>query len=292
MRRSLIAFGLLAAVSCRDKTPAASDSSLAGDLAMAQRAAPPQAVFNDAPLGANAPAAKSAAAPSPKPEPPRVSRPTPRPSPRRDSPPARVARTPDPTPTAPVQTAPAAAPSSTGPAPGIIGAGSRIGMATNSRACAATLLPGDKITATVSSGVTGSNGANISPGATIVLEVASIERGDPIENTRIDFRVRSVDVNGEAMPVTGDVATLGTMEKIQIGGGNEREKIIGGAIAGAVLGRIFGKSTKGTIIGAAAGTAAGAAAARAGQSSDACLPLGSALRLTLSHDVVVRKSPI
>jgi len=67
--------------------------------------------------------------------------------------------------------------------------------------------------------------------------------------------------------------------------GNERTKVIGGAVAGAILGRILGGSTKATVIGGAAGAAVGTAAARRGQTSDACLPNGSALQLTLSRDL-------
>jgi hypothetical protein len=60
-----------------------------------------------------------------------------------------------------------------------------------------------------------------------------------------------------------------------------------------VLGRILGRSTKATVIGAAAGAAAGTAAAKSSESSNACLPAGSALRLTLSRDIAVRRdSPI
>jgi hypothetical protein len=43
------------------------------------------------------------------------------------------------------------------------------------------------------------------------------------------------------------------------------------------------------VIGAAAGAAAGTAAAKASQSTDFCLPEGSALRLTLSREIVVRR---
>ena len=126
-------------------------------------------------------------------------------------------------------------------------------MNSNARVCTADLLVGDKFTATVSSGTVGSNGAAIPAGSTVVLEVASVDRSDPIESSRITFRVRSVDVNGEPQPVAGDVAVLAPMDKVQSSSGNDRNKVIGGAVAGAVLGRIFGKSTKATVIGAAAG---------------------------------------
>ena len=261
---------------------------------MAQRNDVAPTVFNDAPLGGTAPASRTKAAPTRKPEPPRANAPVPRPSPRRDLPPAPVARAPQPTPPQPVATSPQPVPTPAppAPAPGIIGAGSRVGMSTNTRVCAVTLLPGDKLTATVTSGIVGSNGAAIPAGATVVLEVASVNRADPIEQSRIEFRVRAIDVNGESQPVSGDVVTLGAMEGVQSSSGNDRTKVIGGAVAGAVLGRILGKSTKATVIGAAAGAVAGTAAARRGQTSDACLPEGSPLRLTISHDVVVRRGPL
>jgi uncharacterized protein YcfJ len=79
------------------------------------------------------------------------------------------------------------------------------------------------------------------------------------------------------------------METERVSSGSDRTKVVGGAVAGAVLGRIFGKSTKATVIGAAAGAAAGTAAAKSSQRSGACLPDGSALRLTLSREIVVRR---
>ena len=188
-------------------------------------------------------------------------------------------------------TAPAPTPEpSRAPAVGVIGRGSLVGLTTNGRVCTNTVLPGDKFTATVSSATIGTNGAMIPAGATVVLEVASVDRADPIENSHIEFRVRQIEVNGEPYPATGDIASLGSMERVQQSGGNDREKVIGGAVAGAVLGRIFGKSTKATVIGAAAGAAAGTAAARRSQSSDACLPAGSPMRLTLTRDVVMRRT--
>lgn len=165
-------------------------------------------------------------------------------------------------------------------------------MTTNGRVCTANLMPGDKFSATTSSATMGSNGAMIPAGSTVVLEVASIDRADPVSASRIEFRVRAIDVDGEARPVSGDVATLGQLEGVQTSSGNDKQKVIGGAVAGAVLGRILGKSTKATVIGAAAGAAAGTAAARRSQESDACLPQGTPLRLTLSRDVVVQRSPI
>lgn len=163
-------------------------------------------------------------------------------------------------------------------------------MTTNGRVCAATALVGDKFTATVTEPTIGSNGAEIPAGSTVVLEVASVDRTDPIEASRINFRVRAIDVDGVARPADGDVATLGGLQPVQTASGDERTKVIGGAVAGAVLGRIFGHSTKATVIGAATGAAAGTVAARRSVTTDACLPNGSPLRLTLSRDLAVRRA--
>ena len=288
---ALSALALLAA--CRDRagsSAAATDSAFARDLAMAQRQAPPQTVFNDAPVGGTTRAAKAAAAPTRKPEPPRAR--APQPTPRREGPPAPVARTPRPIPPepSPVAAEPTPAPANTpAPAAGVIGAGTRVGMTTNGRVCVLSALAGDKFTATVSNATVGSNGAMIPAGSTVVLEVTSVERADPAEASRIHFHVRAIDVNGEPYPADGEVATLSAMETVRVSGGNDRTKVVGGAVAGAVLGRILGKSTKATVIGAAAGAAAGTAAAKRSQNTDACLPEGSSLQLTLSREIVVRR---
>jgi hypothetical protein len=288
----LSALALLAG--CRDRggtdSAASTDSAFARDLALAQSEVAPTIVFNDAPLGASTTPAVTPAGPAPERAAARTTRPAP--APRRESPPARVATTPRPTPPEPRAVEPASAPDST-PAPaagmtGVIGAGTRVGMTTNGRACTSALA-GDKFTATVSSTVTGSNGAVIPAGSTVVLEVTSVERADPIEASRIHFHVRAIDVNGESRSGEGDVATLNQMESVRVSGGSDRTKVVGGAIAGAVLGRVLGGGAKGTVIGAAAGAAAGSAASKRSQGTVACLPEGSALQLTLSREIVVRR---
>jgi hypothetical protein len=272
---------------CQDRTaanegPLAADSSLARDLALAQRNGPGPVIFNDAPLDAPAPASPAAAAPAPRSAPPRATAPAPRPVARPQRPPATASpRTPEPA------DEPAPGPAHS-PSAGVIGAGARVGLATNGRVCAATALAGDKFTATVTSATTGSNGAVIPAGSVAVLEIASVDRADPLENSRITFRVRSIDIDGESRPASGDVATLGALEPVQGATNNAKTKVIGGAVAGAVLGRILGGSTKATVIGGAVGAAAGTAAARRGQTTDACLPNGTALQLTLSRDMTMR----
>ena len=283
--------GLALLAACRDRanTDSASslDSSFARDIELAQRQAPPQTVFNDAPIGGSTAAASESAAPTPS----RTRVPRPTPTPRRESPRAPVARTPQPTPPrpAPDARAPEATPgAASDAAAGIIGAGARVGMTMNDRTCTSALV-GDKFTATVSSATVGTNGAVIPTGATVVLEVTSVERADPVEASRIHFHVRAIDVNGQSYPGEGDVATLSQMETERVSGGSDRTKVVGGAVAGAVLGHILGRSTKATVIGAAAGATAGTAAAKRSQNTQACLAAGSALQLTLSRQIVMRR---
>lgn len=286
-----VALALIAG--CRDRSSAdgaaAADSAFARDIALAQQQAPPQTVFNDAPIGGSTAAAPTTAEPEPAPSPARTRRPTP--TPRRESPPAPVARTPRQTPPqpAPVERAPEPAPAAApAPAAGVIGAGTRVGMTMNDRSCTSALV-GDKFTATTSSAVVGSNGAVIPAGATVVLEVTSVERADPVEASRIHFHVRAIDVDGQPYPAEGEVTALSQMETERTSGGSDRTKVVGGAVAGAVLGRIFGGSTKATVIGAAAGAAAGTAAARRSQNTQGCLAAGSSLQLTLSREIVMRR---
>ena len=292
-RLSRLAPALVLLAGCRDRAPedaaATTDSALIRDLAMAQRQLPPQSVFNDAPVGGSATAEPRRAAP-------RARTPKPSPAPRREAPRAPAARTPrvsrlEPAPeaTAPAN-APARAPASASAKhAGVIGAGSRIGMTFHGRACALSALPGDKFTATVADAIAGTNGAVIPAGATVVLEVSSVERADPAVQSRIHFHVRAIDVNGESYPGEGQVVTLSSMEPVRVSGGNDRTKVVGGAVAGAILGRILGGGTKGTIIGAATGAAAGTAAAKRGGRTDACLAEGSSLELTLSREIVMRR---
>jgi hypothetical protein len=281
---AIVVLALLGA--CRDRAGtdgvSSADSAFARDIELAQRQAPPQAVFNDAPIGGSTAAAPERAAPTKSP----ARAPKPTPTPRRESPRAPVARTPQPMP-APVERAPEAAPAAA-PAAGVIGAGTRVGMTMNDRTCTSALV-GDKFTATVSSATVGTNGAVIPAGATVVLEVTSVERADPVEASRIHFHVRAIDVNGQTYPGEGEVATLSQMETERISGGSDRTKVVGGAVAGAVLGRIFGKSTKATVVGAAAGAAAGTAAAKRSENTQACLASGSSLQLTLSREIVMRR---
>ena len=287
LRASAIAAALLAAAACGDKakSTASTDSALARDLALAgQQTAQP--TFQDTAVApAPAMAASAPAREAPAPVRARVAE---RPEVRAPRP-AAQAPTPQPTP-APVQQAPI--PTVAGPAPlhGEIGSGTSLALTSGAKVCTSTNLPGDKIVATVNEPVTGTNGAVIPAGSTVVLEVASINGGGTADSTAIVFRVKSLVVNDKMYTLAGNVSTGGQLEKSKVANTDpnaDKKKVIGGAIAGAILGQMIGHNTKGTIIGAAAGAATGAAVSKSGEKWEGCLPAGAPLHLTLTGPLVM-----
>ena len=285
---------LLAAAACSDRSAnvrAQADSELARDLALANSQPTQPAAFTDTSI-APTPAPASTARQGP----PATARTHASHKPKVETPPRQVthvAQAPDPTPPpAPVQQAaqptptPAPAPA---PAPAMIGSGTGVGLTSGAKVCT-TNLPGDKLIATVDDAVTGSNGAVIPAGSTVVLEVASVTPGDNADNAQITFRVRSVEVNGKDFPADATVTPTGALEKSKVENSDpnaDKKKVIGGAIAGAILGQLIGHNTKGTVIGAAAGAATGAAVAHASQKYQACLPAGAPMHLTLNSALVM-----
>jgi len=283
-----LALGVSAACSNRDSSArAAADSSLSRDLALANAQTPAAPTFQDtATTPAPAPASRAQREDRPAPvrtrtarrpqvePPPQQSRATP--SPVVQPPPSMPAPTPAPL--------PAAAPA---PARGEIGSGATFALTNGTKVCTSN-VPGDKIVATLNESVTGSNGAVIPSGSTVVLEVASVTQGDNGAEPRIALRVKNVVVSDKTYSVSGDVTPLAPLDKTKIAdGGTDKTKVVGGAIAGAILGQMIGHNTKGTLIGAAAGAATGAAVGQKGEQWAACLPAGAPLRLTLSSPIVM-----
>jgi hypothetical protein len=287
-----IALGAAAACkrdSARER--AAADSVLARDLALAGQQTAVQPTFQDttiAPTPAPAHAVERQRAVEQEPAPKRRA---PARIPSRQAP-QPVAQTPPPQPE-PINARPAAAPLPVaGPAtaPSEIGAGVNFGLTSGSKVCSSTNLPGDKLVATLSEAVTGTNGAMIPAGSTVVLEVTSVSGGENAESAQVAFRVRSVVVNDKTYHVDANVTPMAPLEKSKVADSDpnaDKKKVIGGAIAGAILGQMIGHNTRGTVIGAAAGAAAGAAVAKSGEKWQACLPAGAPLRLTLNAPLVV-----
>jgi hypothetical protein len=284
---------LLVATACADRAAAKraeADSSLARDLALAG-AQTSEPIFQDT---AVAPAPEQAGTASEETSAPRHTRAADRPEPRiearrpihqREEPAPPPMIEPEPTTVVP---APVAAMIRAPSAEFNVGTG--VDLTSGSKVCTATNMPGDKIVATVNSEVTGTNGAVIPAGSSVVLEVASVTPGKSDQPPEITFRVRSVMVNGTPYNASADVATTQPLETSAVAGTDPnggKKKVIGGAIVGAILGQMIGHDTKGTIIGAAAGAATGAAISHAGQVTETCLPAGAPLHMTLNAPLVI-----
>jgi len=275
---------MLQVAGCRDRnTESASiDSLLARDLTLAAGDAPARPM--PAEIGDTAISAPSA----PRPAVPQSIRPSSRPS--RTPRPSRQAVSPAPAP-APVAEAPtpaqapgpvpAAAPAP-GPARGLA-SGTALSGKTNAAICSLANRPGDRIVAELAEPVNGPDGATLPAGTPILVELAQ-----PATDGRFVFRVRSVQVNGELVPVQGTVQVgddVAVTER-QVSKGGDKGKVITGAIIGAIAGRVLGGGTRGTVIGAAGGAAAGTIAAARNSQTERCLPAGATLSITLSAPLV------
>ncbi len=291
MRWAVIGLTLGLCAACSDKEAASragGDSSLARDLALAnsQGATPPQ-LQDTATAPAPTPASHAQREDRPAPVRTHTAR-----RPQVEQPPQQSRAAPPSVQTPPVMPAPApstlpAAMPAAAPSRGEIGSGSTFALTNGTKVCTSN-VPGDKIVATLNESVTGSNGAVIPSGSTVVLEVASVTPGDNGTDPKIALRVKSVVVSDKTYPVSGDVTPLAPLDKTKIAdGGTDKTKVVGGAIAGAILGQMIGHNTKGTLIGAAAGAATGAAVGHQGEQWAACLPAGAPMRLTLSSPIMM-----
>jgi YmgG-like glycine-zipper protein len=265
-----LAIGACADRGNRSDTALATDTALNRDLALAGRDTAAQPQLRDVPSG-------TATTPAPRATTPRAT--TPR------------ATTPAPKPTTPTKTASGntvtTGNTGGGGTVGSIAAGTTINLTSNERVCTNTHKAGDKFTATVTSPVTGSNGAVIPAGSTAVVTITSSKRSenanDPVVFT---FNVNSINVGGRAYPVTADV-TSAKVDEVSASSKNAQKIAIGAAV-GAVAGQILGKNTKGTIIGAATGAAAGTAVAMATSNKDGCIPQGGSIVIRLTEPASIK----
>jgi len=292
---------LVAAAACGDgnrRTEAAlsQDTALARDLSLAQRSdSAPQPQLQDVPSAtppAPEPAPEPAPTPAPAPAPRRAeSRPTPRPA-------ARTAPRPAPRP------APRAAETADNDAPadnratraaaerggvGSIPSGTTLLLNSNRKVCTNTNQVGDRFTASLAEGVTGTNGASLPSGATATVEVTQLDRSENAnDKIKMSFRVVSISYGGRSYAVEAATESADVTRVRNQPAAKDRQKVIGGAVAGAIAGRILGGGTKGTVIGAATGAAAGAGVAAATANFEGCLNEGAPMRVRLTDAVQVR----
>ncbi|MDF1506168.1 glycine zipper 2TM domain-containing protein, partial [Roseisolibacter sp. H3M3-2] len=165
-----------------------------------------------------------------------------------------------------------------------LGRGVTMAGVTGSRLCTGSNAPGDRLVATLSSDVTGADGALLPAGTGVVLEVARVGGDGTVE-----LIARGVSLRGTYTPIVADVAVgEAAMEKRTVEGtGDSKGKAIKGAIAGAILGQILGRDTRSTVIGAAGGAAAGAAAGQMTKKHETCLPAGAPVTITLRDAVTL-----
>ncbi|HEY5490293.1 MAG TPA: hypothetical protein VIK25_03780 [Gemmatimonadaceae bacterium] len=224
---------------------------------------------------APAPAAERPAATAPAPKPARKPAPRPAPTPVAAEPPVF----------APVPGVPA--PSA--PTTGVIAGGLSLATTLGTRVCTNTHKVGDQVTATLASGVSGTNGALIPAGATVTLRVSESQRGENgKEGIRLAFEPVSVTFAGVTYTIDGS-AVMTQMQTVRAQTtGDQAKKVVGGAVIGAIAGQILGKRAKTAAIGAAVGAAAGGVVAAGTADWNGCLAEGANLTVTLTSPVTVK----
>ena len=257
------------------------DTTLNRDLSMAGRDTGVQPQLNDVP--ANQPAAPETKTAS---------------TTRRTSTPTRTTRPATP-PAAPkpvttpsgntVTTTPAGGTKTGGGGVGTIDAGTTLNLTSNSKVCTNTNAVGDKVTASLSEPVHGSNGAVIPAGATVTLTVTRLKRSENVNDPVVmEFAVNSVTYGGQTYTLDAMVADASVERIKDQPKSKDVQKVAAGAVAGAIAGRILGKDTKSTVIGAAAGAAAGAGAAAATSNYQGCINSGGRIVVKLNSAMQVR----
>lgn len=193
--------------------------------------------------------------------------------------------------TQPTTTAPAPTPAPP-PAPvartGVVATGSTLALTSNSKVCTNTQKVGDTFDATLTSEVTGTNGAVLPAGSIVKLELTELKRSEDSKgNIVMGFRVVSITANGKVYTPEAEVTSASIDRVRSQKGGDDAKKVAGGAAAGAIIGQVLGRNTKGTVIGAAVGAAAGAAAASATSDYEGCVNAGAAVSVRLTGPLTV-----
>jgi len=263
-------------------TALAQDSALNRDLQLATGDSSAQPQLKDVP---------ATPAPTPAPSNPTPATTRPRTSTRPTTRPTTPA--PAPTPATPARTASGntvtTGEKSGGGNVGAIASDTSLTLASSSKVCTNTNKVGDRITATTSEAVTGSNGAVIPAGATVVLEVTKLKRSENAnDNIELGFAVHSIQFGGNTYSVDADVQSAAVDRVRNSTKGNDAKKVIGGAVIGAVVGQVIGKDAKGTVIGAATGAAAGTAAAAATANFEGCVNEGGRIVIKLTSPLTVK----
>lgn len=288
---TLAALALGACTGEKKQDTLAQDTTLNRDIQLANRDSAVQPQLRDVPAAAApapSPVTRAPATPPPAPVR-RTTTPTSRPAPRPSSSTAdnSASNTPTTSVTSSGNTV-TRTPGASASRMGTVAAGSTINLASSTRVCTNTNHVGDRVTATVSQGVTGSNGAAIPAGATASLEITELKRSENANDKIVmGFRVRSISFGGKTYPVDATVNYAQVDRVKNEPGGKDAQKVATGAAVGAILGQILGHSTKSTIIGGAVGAAAGAGAAVTTANYEGCVPDGGRITVALQNSLQV-----
>ena len=266
---------LLAACGGKDAAPAATDEP-AREITLAPSPATPPALA-DAP-------AKPEAAPAPAPK---------KPAPRKAAPvpaaPTTIVRELPPA----AGPAPAPAPAPAGPsaaATGILAAGTSLTVHPTGRICTNTHKAGDRFTATLRETVTGSNGATIPAGSTVVFRIVESAKSDNAkDNMRLTYDFVSVTVGDESYSAEATVTHAAPLEKVRVQTtGDQAKKVGAGAAIGAIGGQLLGKNTRSTVIGAVVGGAAGGVVAAGTADYNGCVSADANITVSLGAPLTVK----
>lgn len=261
---------LLAACSGKDAAPAVTNEP-ARQITLAPNPAV-QPALNDVP-------AKPEAAPAPAPR---------KVVPKKAAPPAApttIVRDLPPSPTpSPAPVAPA------GVAMGTVAPGTSFNVFPTSRICTNTHKVGDRFTATLHETVSGSDGATIPAGSSVVLRVLESSRSqNSKDNIKLTYDVVAVKVGEDSYTAAAAVLTPAPIEKVRAQStATQAGKVGAGAAIGAIAGQILGKNTRSTVIGAVIGGAAGGAVAAGTADYDGCVPVDASITVSLTAPLRIK----
>jgi hypothetical protein len=290
---ALLAIALCAAISaCGDKPSQQAGAAPAREIQLPPNA-PAQPQLNDAPAAsATKPAAKDAQvakAPTRRaPEPKVVVRPLT--AADQASAPASTAAPASAPADAQVAPAPAPAPA---PTTGTVSAGTALAVHPVAKVCTNTFKPGDRFTATLSESVSGSNGAVIPAGSSVVLKVDEATRSiNSRDSLKLTFSAVSLRIGEQSYDLTGHVSQTAPLERVRVQStGDQAKKVGAGALIGALAGQLLGKNTRSTVIGGAVGAAAGAAVAAGTADYDGCVSASANLLVNLDQPLRIKLLP-
>jgi hypothetical protein len=274
LKASLVLSLALLAGACSNKDDtAAADSALNSDIQLANRDTAAQPALTDVP-------AATATNPAPSTSAPRTTTTT--------RTPATTTRRPTTTTTSSGNTV-TRTPAGSAARVGTIPAGATLSLASTEKICTNTSRVGERFTATVTTPVSGSNGAVIPAGATANVEVTELKRSENAnDDVRMGFRVVSVTYGGHTYPISATTTDAQVSKVKNQPKSKDVQKVVGGAAIGAIAGQILGKSTKATVIGAAVGGAAGAGAAAATSNYEGCVNSGARITAQLNSSTQVQ----